>query len=61
MNIIKEIDAAEQRIRPHILKTALLESKALSQFIDGTVYLNLKVNNILGLLKLEEVLIKYCH
>ena len=51
MNIIKEIDAAEQRIRPHILKTPLLVSKALSQLIDGTVYLKLESEQHTGSFK----------
>ena len=51
MNIINEIDAAEQRIRPHILKTALLKSKALSQLIDGTVYLKLESEQHTGSFK----------
>jgi threonine dehydratase len=51
MNIFKEILAAEKRIRPHILKTPLIESKNLSDLIDGKVYLKLESEQYTGSFK----------
>lgn len=42
MNILNEILQAEERIRPHILKTPLIESRNLSELIDGKVFLKLE-------------------
>ncbi|MCH2022823.1 MAG: threonine/serine dehydratase [Saprospiraceae bacterium] len=51
MNIFEEILAAEDRIRPYILKTPLLESKALSKLINGKVYLKLESEQHTGSFK----------
>lgn len=42
MNIFDEILKAEIRIKSHILKTPLIESRYLSQLIEGKVYLKLE-------------------
>ncbi|MCP4458784.1 MAG: threonine/serine dehydratase [Cytophagales bacterium] len=42
MNIFNEILQAEKRIRPHILKTPLIESRNLSMLIEGKVFLKLE-------------------
>jgi len=42
MNIFQEILQAEKRIRPHILKTPLIESRNLSKQIEGKVFLKLE-------------------
>ncbi len=42
MNIFNEIQQAEKRIRPHILRTPTIESRYLSKLIEGKVYLKLE-------------------
>lgn len=51
MNILQEIRDAEQRIRPHILKTPLMESKELGKIINGKVYLKLESEQHTGSFK----------
>ena len=51
MNIYQEILAAEKRIRPHILKTPLIESRNLSELIGGKVYLKLENEQYTGSFK----------
>jgi threonine dehydratase len=51
MDIYREILDAEQRIRPHILKTPLIESKKLNERIDGRVYLKLENEQYTGSFK----------
>ncbi len=51
MNINKEIQKAEKRIRPYILKTPLIESKELSKLINGKVYLKLESEQYTGSFK----------
>jgi len=51
MDILQEILTAEKRIRPHILKTPLLESKELSKLIGGKVFLKLESEQYTGSFK----------
>lgn len=51
MNILQEILDAEKRIRPNILKTPLIESRNLSELIDGKVYLKLESEQYTGSFK----------
>ena len=51
MNIYQEIELAESRIRPYTLTTPLLESKVLSQMIDGQVYLKMESEQYTGSFK----------
>ena len=53
MDIFKEIEVAEQRIRPHILKTPLLRSRELSNMIEGNVYLKLENEQHTGSFKVR--------
>ena len=51
MTIIEEIIKAEERIRPHILKTPLFKSVYLSEMIEGEVYFKLESEQITGSFK----------
>ncbi len=51
MAILSEILRAEARIRPHILQTPVIESRELSQLIDGKVYLKLENEQYTGSFK----------
>lgn len=51
MNIYQEILDAERRIRPHILTTALIESRELSKLINGKVFLKLENEQYTGSFK----------
>ena len=51
MNIYQEILDAEQRIRPYILTTPLIESRELSKMINGKVYLKLENEQYTGSFK----------
>ncbi len=51
MDIFQEILDAEKRIRPYILKTALIESRDLSDLIGGKVYLKLESEQYTGSFK----------
>lgn len=51
MQLLSEIIKAEQRIRPHILKTPLIESKYLSQLNNGKVFLKLESEQYTGSFK----------
>ncbi len=51
MVILSEILRAEERIRPHILQTPVIESRELSELIDGKVYLKLENEQYTGSFK----------
>lgn len=51
MDILQEIRDAEARIRPDILKTPLIESRELSELINGKVYLKLESEQHTGSFK----------
>jgi threonine dehydratase len=51
MNIFKEVLNAEQRIRPHILKTPVIECKKLGKIIEGIVCLKLESEQYTGSFK----------
>ena len=51
MNILKEILQAENRIRPYILTTPVLESKPLSKLNNGKVFLKLESEQHTGSFK----------
>lgn len=51
MNILNEINLAEQRIRPYTLTTPLMESKELGKMIAGKVYLKLENEQYTGSFK----------
>ncbi len=51
MNILKEIEKAEKRIRPYTLTTPLIESRPLSKLIEGKVYLKLENEQYTGSFK----------
>ena len=51
MDIIREIELAEERIRLFILRTPLIESKELSKLIEGKVYLKLESEQYTGSFK----------
>ncbi len=51
MDILSEILAAEQRIRPNILKTPVIESRELSNLINGKVWLKLENEQYTGSFK----------
>lgn len=51
MKLFKEIKLAGERIAPYILKTPLLESKALGKLINGTVYLKMESEQYTGSFK----------
>ena len=51
MDIVSEIIKAEQRIRPYILKTPLMESRELSTMNKGKVYLKLESEQHTGSFK----------
>ncbi len=51
MNILHEIEQAEKRIRPHILRTPLIESRELSQLIEGKVFLKMESEQYTGSFK----------
>ena len=51
MELYKEIIKAEERIRPHILKTPLFHSVHLSQLNGGSVYLKLESEQYTGSFK----------
>ena len=51
MDIFKEILTAEKRIRPYILKTPFIESRNLSELIDGRVFLKLESEQYTGSFK----------
>ncbi len=51
MNILKEIESAEQRIRSHTLTTPLMESKELSSLTGAKVFLKLESEQHTGSFK----------
>ena len=51
MDIFKEVLDAEQRIRPYILTTPLIECKKLGKMINGKVYLKLENEQYTGSFK----------
>ena len=51
MNILNEVEKAEQRIRPYTLTTPLMFSHELSKIIDGKVYLKLESEQYTGSFK----------
>ena len=51
MNLVHEIEQAEERIRPHTLDTPLLHSRWLSQACEGEVYLKMESEQHTGSFK----------
>ena len=50
-NIVQEVEEAEAKIRPHVLKTPLLSSLYLSELTGANVYLKMESEQYTGSFK----------